>query len=62
MGEESRRECLAAIRKRYLEVSRKEKGIFLGEFCAVCGYHPKHAFRLLNQEKKVQGDAPDESM
>jgi hypothetical protein len=52
MGGDSRREYLAAIRKRYSQASREEKGLILGEFCAVCGYHRKHAIRLLNRRRK----------
>ena len=58
MGGESRREYLAAIRQRYREASREEKSIILGEFCAVCGYHRKHAIRLLNQQKKESKRRP----
>ena len=52
MGGDSRREYVAAIRQRYLQASRVQKGLILGEFCAVCGYHRKHAIRLLNQRKR----------
>jgi hypothetical protein len=52
MGGDSRREYLAAIRQRYLQASRAEKGLILQEFCAVCSYHRKHAIRLLNQRKR----------
>jgi hypothetical protein len=52
MGGDSKREYLAAIRQRYLQASREEKGLILREFCAVCGYHRKHAIRLLNQRKR----------
>lgn len=48
MGGNSRREYLAAIGQRYVEASRAEKGIILGEFCANCHYHRKHAIRLLS--------------
>ncbi len=52
MGGDSRREYLAAIRQRYHQTSREEKGLILQEFCAVCGYHRKHAIRLLNRQRK----------
>ncbi len=52
MGGDSRREYLAAIRQRYLQASREEKGLILREFCEVCEYHRKHAIRLLNQRKR----------
>ena len=48
MGGNSRREYLAAIRSRYQQASRMDKGFILKEFCSVCGYHRKHAIRLLN--------------
>jgi hypothetical protein len=52
MGGNSRREYLAAIRQRYVQATRQEKGVILQEFCAVCGYHRKHAIRLLNRRRK----------
>ena len=52
MGYNSRREYLEAIRQRYVEATRQEKGIILWEFCSVCGYHRKHAIRLLNQQER----------
>jgi hypothetical protein len=52
MGGNSRLEYLAAIRLRYHEASRQEKTVILNEFCAVCGYHRKHALRLLNRREK----------
>jgi hypothetical protein len=58
MGEESRREYLAAIGLRYHEASKQEKTVILNEFCAVCGYHRKHALRLLNQREKKPGKRP----
>jgi len=58
MGGDSRREYLAAIRQRYLQASREEKGLILGEFCAVCGYHRKHAIRLLNRRKREPTKRP----
>ena len=58
MGGESKREYLAAIRQRYREASREAKSIILGEFCAVCGYHRKHAIRLLNQRGQKSRKRP----
>ena len=52
MGGDSKREYLAAIRQRYIQASREEKGLILREFCEVCEYHRKHAIRLLNQRKR----------
>jgi hypothetical protein len=48
MGQETKREYLAAIRKRYLGAGRRYKRLILDEFCKVCGYHRKHAIRLLS--------------
>ena len=58
MGGDSKREYLAAIRQRYFQASREEKGAILQEFCAVCCYHRKHAIRLLNQRKRGPGKRP----
>jgi len=53
MGRDSKREYLRAIGERYRRASKAEKGVMLREFCAVCGYHRKHAIRLLNGKKRV---------
>jgi hypothetical protein len=47
MSPRSKREYLAAIVKRYRAASRKIKTAILNEFCSTCGYHRKHALRLL---------------
>jgi hypothetical protein len=47
----SRREYLEAIRKRYRSATKVHKGIILDEFCATCGYHRKHAIRLLRAKR-----------
>ena len=47
MSPRSKREYLAAIVRRYKEASRKVKTAILNEFCSACGYHRKHALRLL---------------
>lgn len=47
MSPRSKREYLAAIVKRYRAASRSVKTVILSEFCAACGYHRKHALRLL---------------
>jgi hypothetical protein len=43
----SKRELLEAIRPRYLQASKAEKGRILDEFVATTGYHRKYAIRLL---------------
>ena len=47
MSSRSKREYLEAIYQRYRRSSRKKKAVILDEFCAACGYHRKHAIRLL---------------
>ncbi len=49
MSSRSKREYLEAIYLRYRRGSRKNKAIILDEFCAACGYHRKHAIRLLRK-------------
>ena len=61
MGGDSRREYLRAIRQRYSEASKEEKGLILQEFCEVCKYHRKHAIRLLNQRKRGPTKRPGRS-
>jgi hypothetical protein len=49
MGPKSRREYLEAIHERYQQFGKFVKSQILDEFCQVCGYHRKHALRLLNR-------------
>jgi len=49
MGPQSKREYLEQIRNRYQRAGRRYKTQILYEFCANCGYHRKHAIRLLNR-------------
>ena len=51
MGTNSRREYLAAVWARYQRVGRQFKAKILDEFCQVCGYHRKHAIRLLRRPR-----------
>jgi hypothetical protein len=45
-------EYLVTMRERYKNAaSRAEKSQLLGEICATCGFHRKHAIRLLGQQK-----------
>lgn len=44
----ARAELVRALRERYQTTSRAEKARILAEFCAVSGYHNKHAIRVLN--------------
>jgi hypothetical protein len=65
MSSRSKREYLEAIYLRYKRASRRQKAIILDEFCAACGYHRKHAIRLLRKfrrflksKKKKNGRIP----
>jgi len=65
MSSRSKREYLEAIYLRYKRASRKDKAIILDEFCTTCGYHRKHAIRLLKKftrfikpKKKKKGRKP----
>jgi len=52
----SKMEYLKAVYHRYHKAAKEAKSQILEEFCKVCGYHRKHAIRLLNaplrEEKK----------
>jgi len=52
MSPRSKREYVEAIFLRYKKASRKEKTTILDQFCTVCGYHRKHAIRLLRGFKR----------
>lgn len=52
MSPVSKREYVEAIFLRYKRASRKLKTVILNEFCATCGYHRKHAIRLLRKFKR----------
>jgi hypothetical protein len=65
MSSKSKREYLEAIYQRYKKASRKQKAVILDEFCVTCGYHRKHAIRLLRKfvrfihpTKKKRGRKP----
>jgi hypothetical protein len=49
MSPGARMEYLRSIYLRYKQAGRKGKGIILDEFCLNCGYHRKHAIRVLNK-------------
>ena len=49
----SKKEYLEAIFPRYKKAKSKEqKSKILNEFCEICGYHRKHATRLLSKFKR----------
>lgn len=52
MSPRSKKDYLEAIYLRYKNASRKEKTTILNEFCQNCGYHRKHAIRLLRRFKR----------
>ena len=54
MSPRSRKEYLEAIYVRYKRASRLEKAGILDEFCSACGYHRKHAIRLLRTFRRYQ--------
>jgi hypothetical protein len=58
MSPRSKREYLAAIVKRYRAASRKVKTAILNEFCSTCGYHRKHAVRLLRTFRQFTQKTP----
>ena len=53
VSKSARKEILSAVRVRYGQASKLEKGKILSEFAAVAGYHRKHAIRLLNPHPEV---------
>ena len=54
----ARKEIVQALRARYEQSSKSEKGKILGEFTAVSGYHRKHAIRLLNPLPNLSSEDP----
>lgn len=58
MSPGARMEYLESIYLRYKRAKRKEKTIILNEFSKTCGYHRKHAIRLLNNFKRFTKPKP----
>ena len=53
MSPQSKKEYLEAIYPRYKSArSKDQKTKILNEFCKICGYHRKHAIRLLARFKR----------
>ena len=48
MAHRSRQEYIRSIYPRYRQANRRQKTMILSEFVNICGYHRKHALRLLN--------------
>ncbi len=58
MSPRARMEYLETIYLRYKRASRKNKTLILNEFCTNCGYHRKHAIRLLSHFKRFTKPKP----
>ncbi len=58
MSRASRWDYLQRVYPRYRKANRGEKQGILDEFCANCGYHRKHAIRLLNRPLPAAKPAP----
>jgi len=58
MSPGAKMECVESIYLRYKRASRKEKTLILDEFCATCGYHRKHAIRVLKKFKRFTKPKP----
>jgi hypothetical protein len=52
MSPRLKKEYIEAIFLRYKKASYQERTIILDEFCATCGYHRKHAIRLLRRFRR----------
>ena len=58
MSPRARMEYLEAIYLRYKRAALKEKTLILNEFALNCGYHRKHAIRVLNSFKRWTSPKP----
>jgi hypothetical protein len=58
MSPRARMEYLETIYLRYKRAGLKEKTLILNEFCLNCGYHRKHAIRVLNNFKRFTKPKP----
>ena len=58
MSPRAKMEYLESIYLRYKRAKRKEKTLILNEFCLNCGYHRKHAIRVLNNFKRFTKPRP----
>ena len=54
MSPRSKREYIETIFLRYKNASLEKKTLILNEFCATCGYHRKHAIRVLRTFKRFR--------
>ena len=51
VSKESRKELIEAVRHRYRNSTKLEKGRILDEFTALSGVHRKHAIRIMKQAR-----------
>jgi hypothetical protein len=58
MSPRSKKEYLESIFLRYRKASIKGKTVILDEFCATCGFHRKHAIRVLRKFKRFTQPQP----
>lgn len=58
MSPGARMEYVEAVYLRYKKASKKGKNIILNEFCQNCGYHRKHAIRVLNHFRRFTKPKP----
>src|SRR5512139_2624544 len=58
MSPRSKKEYLETIFLRYKKASTKGKTAILNEFCATCGFHRKHAIRVLRKFKRFTKPQP----
>ncbi len=58
MSPKSKKEYLESILLRYRSAAKKQKSLILNEFCLACGYHRKHAIRILNHHKRFTKPHP----
>lgn len=58
MADAGKKEIFAKIKDRYRHAGRIGKTRILDEFCAVYGYHRKHALRMLNSDGRTKKKKP----
>ena len=58
VSKRTKTELVAALRDRYQQASRHEKGLILDEFTSISGFHRKHAIRVLSWEGTEPSDGP----
>ncbi len=56
ISQQTKQELLKALRERYGQASRIEKGKILDEFVAIAECHRKHAIRLLTSDDPIESN------